>query len=78
MRSGYKFDENYPDYVDVPEILDLIKVERYDILQRFFKCGAYTLKNNQKDMNLIEQLVQAQRNDVIIYLVESLPYQYIV
>jgi len=37
ISCGYKYDEDHPDYISVPEIMTIIDIERWDVLKRLIR-----------------------------------------
>ena len=54
--------------------MEIIEIERYDVLKRLLKCGAYTFKKNKEKMTMLSALNKVGKYDVILYLCKILPY----
>lgn len=77
VRCGYKKDHDYPQNIDVPELMSIINIQRYDVLKRLLKCGAYTFQTNSQGLTMIPALNQQKKFDVIQYVVKCLPYYHV-
>lgn len=74
IRDGYKIDDDHPGYIEVPELLSIIEVERYDVLNRLLRCGAYSFSVNANGLSMLAALSKNKRFDILQYVSGCLPY----